>query len=102
MNDDEPNKNAKANAAGVLAVMLGLATSSNPAQATDYHLPYNTPTTILEWGICYVVTNYVGPTKFVAASTPTEWASFYNSPGTAWLSTCSDGGGCGNCSDGGG
>lgn len=64
---------------------------------------YNTPVTVNAWGVCYVVTNYVGPPKFVPTTNSAEWSSFYTYPGTASLSSCAADGGGGCCpADGGG
>lgn len=71
----------------------------------DYHLPYATPTTINEWGVCYVVTNTVGPTAFVPTTSASEWTNIEYNHGTLAFSGCGIGqgdAGCGGCGDGGG
>lgn len=92
------NKNFKLGKFRIFAaanVLCGMSLYAHVGNA-DYSLPYNTPTAIDAWGVCYVVTNYVGPTKFVPTTSAAEWSSFYNAPGTASLSACyyGDGGGC--------
>jgi hypothetical protein len=77
-------------------VLCGMSLYGYVANA-DVSLPYNTPTVIVAWGVCYVVTNYSGSTKFVPTTAAAEWSSFYTTPGTASLSACAppgDGGGC--------
>lgn len=96
------NKNFKLSKFRIFAaanVLCGMSLYGYVAKA-DVDAYYNTPVAINAWGVCYVVTNYVGPTKFVPTTSASEWSSFYSAPGTATLSACGDGGCC--AGDGGG
>ncbi len=85
-------------------ILCGMSLYGYVAHA-DQWAYYNSPVAISAWGVCYVVTNYAGPPKFVPTTSAAEWSSFYTYPGTASLSYCGyagDGGGCCYADGGGG